>query len=436
MAKPEIFRKVSLERLSSPEQLDQLMQVTTARGWMGLATIAGLLVVAIAWSIVGSIPERIAGQGILLRSGGVFEVASQSGGRVVDLSVRVGDLISEGQVIARLAQPQLTEQIQQARTRLAEQRQQYAEMQRFAQRDQQLQSASFAERRANLQESIRASEATLATLREKVKTQEQLVEQGLITRQALLGTMQEYERAREGVRAYHNQLTELGVQSLQARNRTQQELEVRRGQLLEAQRDLAKLESDLNMQGQVVTPYSGRVLETMAEQGGVVERGNPILTVSLTGRAVKNLEAVVYVPSTHGKKIRPGMEIQIAPSTVKKEEFVYLLGRVTYVSDFPATPQGMQRVLKNSQLVNALSGQDAPYEVHADLVPDAGSPSQYRWSSSKGPPIQIQSGTLAAVNVVVTRRRPILMVLPQLNRARLAGGAPATGVAVNTAGPR
>ena len=64
----------------------------------------------------------------------------------------------------------------------------------------------------------------------------------------------------------------------------------------------------------------------------MVDRGQADPHASdLTGKAVKGLEAIVYIPSVHGKKIRPGMEVQIAPSTVKKEEFGYLLGTVTYV---------------------------------------------------------------------------------------------------------
>lgn len=435
MAKPEIFRKVALDRLSSPEQLDQLMQVTTSKGWMALATLGTLLVAAIAWSIVGSIPERIAGRGILLQSGGVFEVVSQSGGRVADLPIRVGDVITEGQVIARLAQPQLAEQIQQARTRAAELKVQYEEMRRFTDREAELQAISLAERQANLSKSIETAEVSLTALSEKIEVQDQLVGQGLITRQTLLNTIQEHARVKEAVRADQNQLTELRVQGLQAQNRRQQELQTRRNQLTEAQRELANLESDLDRQSQVTSAYSGRVLEVMAEQGGIVDRGSPILTVSLIGKATTNLQAVFYVPSAHGKKVKRGMEIQIAPSTVKKEEFGYLLARVTYVSDFPATQQGMQRVLKNSQLVNALSGNDAPYEIHADLIPDVGNPSQYRWSSSEGPPLSIQSGTLAAANIVVTRRRPILMVLPQLGQVDADdGGGDASRVGLSDGG--
>ena len=38
-----IFRQAALDRLSSPEQLDQLMQVTTPKSWMALVAFIVLL---------------------------------------------------------------------------------------------------------------------------------------------------------------------------------------------------------------------------------------------------------------------------------------------------------------------------------------------------------------------------------------------------------
>ncbi len=419
----DIFRKVALDRLASPEQLDQLMQVTTPRGWLALLAMGGLLAAAVAWSVFGSIPERVSGQGMLIRSGGVFEVVSQSGGRVTDLSVRVGDAITEGQVVARLSQQETVDQVQQARARVAELEAKHRQVTAFASRDVELQAVHLAQQRANLEQSIAAAETTLGALRQRMENEEQLVKQGLVTRQTLLATVQEHEQFREKVRAARSDLAQLRVQGEQLRAKAEADAQVSLFELSEGRRELARLESELERNSQVTSPYTGRVLEVMTEQGSVVDRGVAILTVDLSGKAVKNLEAVVYVPSVHGKKVKPGMEIQIAPSTVRKEEYGYLLGRVTYVSDFPATPQGMQRILKNPQLVTALSGEDAPYEVHADLLPDPGSLSRYRWSSSGGPPIRIQSGTLASANVVLERRRPIVMVIPQLRR-HTGGTAP------------
>lgn len=419
----DIFRSVALERLSSPEQLDQLMQVTTPRGWLGLAAMGGLLVTAAVWSVLGNIPERINGQGILIRSGGVLEVESPSGGRVADLAVRVGEVITEGQVVARIDQQDLVDQIRQARAQVANLEAEARRLAEFGDRDARLQSAYLERQRTNLRQSIAAGETSMRALQQKIDNEQQLVAQGLITRQALLSTVQEFEGVKEKVRASRSELLQLDVQALQVTSKKEEERQGNLAKLYEARRELERLENQHRSTSEVTSLYTGRVLELMTEQGSMVERGNPILTVDLTGKAVKNLEAVVYIPSVHGKKVKPGMEIQIAPSTVRKEEYGYLLGRVTYVSDFPVTPQGMRRVLKNEQLVSALSGTDAPYEVHADLLPDPSSSSSYRWSSSGGPPIRLQSGTLAGASIVVERRRPILMVIPQLRRTDEGGPA-------------
>jgi HlyD family secretion protein len=421
-AKKEIFRSVALERLSSPEQLDQLMQVTTPRGWLLLVGVGALLATALVWGVLGSVPERIAGQGIMIRSGGVLEVEAPGDGRVTDVAVRVGDVVSEGQVVARIQRQDLVLRIQQKRAEVAELGRRHQQQVQFGERDVQLQSAHRAQRREQLRASIDAGTSTLNALNEKIQNEERLVQQGLITRQVLLATTQQRDQAEERVRQARSELVQLDAEAGQVQNQTRQNGEESQTRLTAAERELAQMESELRTTSEVTSPYTGRVLEVIVEQGSMVDRGQPILIVDLTGKAVKGLEAILYIPSVHGKKIRPGMEVQIAPSTVKKEEFGYLLGTVTYVSDFPVTPQGMRRVLKNEQLVTALSGEDAPYEIHADLLPDPDNVSTYRWTSREGPPIRIQSGTLASAGVVVERRRPILMVIPQLRKHTAPAG--------------
>jgi hypothetical protein len=66
----KLFRKVALERLSSPEQLDQLMQVTGPKSWLALAALFALLVVVVVWGIFGSIAITVEGTGVLHTDGG------------------------------------------------------------------------------------------------------------------------------------------------------------------------------------------------------------------------------------------------------------------------------------------------------------------------------------------------------------------------------
>jgi hypothetical protein len=100
--KRSVFRRAALERLSSPEQLDQLMRVTTPRGWLALLALCALLVSATVWALWGRASEQVQGYGILIRAGGVTNLEARVPGLLSEIYVDVGDEIQGGQVIARI----------------------------------------------------------------------------------------------------------------------------------------------------------------------------------------------------------------------------------------------------------------------------------------------------------------------------------------------
>lgn len=411
-----VFRQVTLDRLTSPEQLDQLLQITDRRGWVALLALVVVLVTAVVWGILGTIPQNVAGTGILIKSGGVFEIIPLAGGRMTDVAVGVGDFVVEGQVVARIAQPELTERLREAKAVLADLRKQHDQLLEHGSSDVNLQSAFLTRQRATVEQAIASAEANLTWYREKIVIQEKLVQEGLLTKQTLLNTRQQGDATQEKISDGQSQLAQIAVRELELRNRHREEGHQSQLRIDQQERAVAELERDLKASTEVVAPHTGRILEIMTEQGAVVAHGQPIITLDLTGRTVKELEAVIYVPSVHGKRIRVGMPALIAPSVVKQEEYGFMLARVTFVSEFPATSRGMQRVLKNDKLVAGLAGADAPYEVHADLVVDPNTPSRYQWSSSRGPAVKIQSGTLVAAQITVEAQTPAEVVLPWIRK--------------------
>lgn len=61
----ELFRKVALERLSSPEQLDRLLRVTSARSWLLLLALLLLSGIAALWSFTGYLDKTVNGYGMV-----------------------------------------------------------------------------------------------------------------------------------------------------------------------------------------------------------------------------------------------------------------------------------------------------------------------------------------------------------------------------------
>ena len=63
-----LFRQASLERLSSPERLDELMKLVTLKAWLPLGTLGVLLGLGLLWSIFGRVPVTTHGRGLLVQA--------------------------------------------------------------------------------------------------------------------------------------------------------------------------------------------------------------------------------------------------------------------------------------------------------------------------------------------------------------------------------
>ena len=81
-----IFRKTSLERLSSPEQLDTIMRVTGAKRWLALAGMFLILGVAVIWGYAGTIDTKVSGSGVIVRAGTVLNVVASGSGLVTSIA--------------------------------------------------------------------------------------------------------------------------------------------------------------------------------------------------------------------------------------------------------------------------------------------------------------------------------------------------------------
>jgi len=406
-----IFRKVALERLSSPEQLDQLLRVTEPRGWLALGGLGAVIVASLGWAVFGSIPTEARGEGILLRRGGVSSLVAAEAGQVEELLVGVGDVIATGQVVARIRQEELLRQIQDSRDKLTDVRAEYRDLLRYAGEQRRLRERDLAQQRANLERSIRALEREVELARERVAVEQQLLADGLITKQTLLASEQRLNAAQDRLASARLERNGLELKRLEAEQEVDQQAATREAAIRDLELELRERQARLGETARVIAPRAGRVLELLVDRGDVVSPGTPLLNLEVVS---EELMAALFVPAESGKRVRPGMRVRVSPSTVKREEYGSMLGKVVWASDFPSTVRGMTRLLGNDALVQRLMEQGPLTQVNIALERDPETPTGYRWSSSIGPAVDISSGTLTSGDVVVREERPIRLLLPTL----------------------
>jgi HlyD family secretion protein len=179
------------------------------------------------------------------------------------------------------------------------------------------------------------------------------------------------------------------------------------------------LSAELDRGSRILSPAAGRVVEVKVSPGTVLTVGTPVIEIETAGRT---LEATIFMPPDRGKNVRPGMVVHVEPTMIVREEFGAIIGQVVAISEFPVTPQGMAADLHNDTLVKRFSQDGAPYAAKVRLEPDSTTTSGYRWSSGKGPPLRLSSGTLARAEVTTREQAPIELVIPALKRLSGVGG--------------
>lgn len=404
------FRAAALDRAASPEQFDHLVVITKPSDWIWAAVICLLLVAAIVWGIVGRIPTRVSGEGILISNGDrVVDAVSAAAGRLASVSVTVGDHVVKGQPIARIVQTDIEQKHSEAVAVLGEKQREYAVLAARVQSELAVKGQNFAKLEDALEQVIKATTQRVQFLMVDVRNLEDLLAKGYTTRKNLSDRREELTSAQQRLDDTRNQILKLRADKTDLETQRDRELRQAEFGLNEARRQVSATEESLSQNTQVISPIEGRVVEVKISTGSVLAVGTAVVEIESEGN---RLEAVIYIPPDQGKRIKPGMQVQLEPSTVKREEFGMMLGKVETVSDFPMTPQGMTAVLHNETLVTRFSHDGAPYAAKVVLEQDESTATGYRWAVGNGPNLRLTSGTLTRAEITTRHQRPLDLVIP------------------------
>ncbi|QVY64627.1 NHLP bacteriocin system secretion protein [Polaribacter sp. Q13] len=410
------FRKAALEKLSTPEKLDQLIKVTSPKAWISLCTIILVLGIGIGWSFLGNIKTKLNVVGVLL-GGEIHEVVTTAQGQLTSLKVIVGDSVNQGDIIATIEQPELFQQIEEVKASLKEREFELKQLSSFGNQDTRLQGELIQQQRNSIQLQIQSNIKNLEFLKNQLETENGLLGKGLITKSQVVNTEQQIESAKNSIESLKSQKMQTSSQKLNLGFDLQQKINLNKQRIAETIRNLIHLEERYDIQTNIRSSYSGEVVEVLTDTGVIVGQGASLFKLKNQSHITGNkLRGVLYIPSQDGKKIKKGMEALVVPSTIQPQEYGFMKGKVTYVSDFPITQKGMMMTVKNAQLVQGLLSGGALFEVYVEFEKDDKAFSGFKWTSAQGPQIAINEGTSCMGKITVKSEPPATMVVPALKK--------------------
>jgi HlyD family secretion protein len=396
------------------ERLDQLLTVTTARSWIGLATIAALIGVALAWSLIGRISSYVEGRGVFLRDNGRIASAAAAGpGTLSRVLVAKGDHVAAGQLVAQIASPELEQQVANLRALVAERESELQRQRSSTQADLDAKRAALRQRSAGLAQVQADAKRRVEAMKQRLADEQQLFDAQIVTRSAVLEIRSRLDQAQQDVASAGDQMIQLDLELRDAVVRGEQQVKNAEFALAEAQRQLSERLETVRVTAEVRSPVAGNVQEIQLRAGSLVARGQSILTLETEGQG---LTFIVFASLRDGEQIQPGQEVRISPNWTVREEEGTMLGSVSETSMLPITPDGLRSLLHSDDLVRHFSEAGPVFMVKIGLQPDPSTASGYAWTSSRGAPVKVESGSFGEAEVLVKSQRPISLAIPVLRR--------------------
>ncbi len=406
----DLFRDEAIRNLRSPEQLDMALKLTSPIGWLSLAVMFVIIAIVTVWGVVGSVPVQVNGMGVVLdRGGAVYSVIAPAAGRIDAIDVKVGQMVMKGARLAVLSLPSREAQLQDARRTLDNLQGQYDRQSAFSVKD-------VARRKVNMRDTITALSAKITAdknhlnfLQPLYEAQQEELEKGYITRKQLEETRSDIFATEQSVRDSRNKIAEARSAQVEFENQQRRTLAELEQQVITAENNLEEAKTFLETEKEIFSPVDGRVTEIDVKLGTLVKADGQVAVIEKSG---EDLELITYFEIGKGKKIHPGMRAEVAPSSIERDLYGSIRGKVDTVSDLPETQAGLMAVLGNQALVEKMMGAGAPIKVVITLDKDPKTFSGLKWSSSKGPPLRVTTGDTGFASVTVREERPINLVIP------------------------
>ncbi len=411
----KIFQKEALEKASSPDQIDDLMHVIQPRVWISIWAVLFLIIIAILWGFLGSIPTRVNGTGLILRSDMVGGIYARGNGELLSISVLEGDNVSKGQVIGRIRHPELQAEIENLEKHITELSKEINSKNKFNNNILEDEMHYIDQKYESIKISIAQNKEKQKILEERIMDQDELLKKGLITRQTYLNSLDELKKMEINENQLKSEFTEIEIEKARDTKGAQSSIFENRLVLQDQLRKMELLKIELDEAETIISNYDGIVLDQRAFVGSLVKQGSVIAVIEPNSGS-KEQRAIVFVPLKDARRLRPGMKGYIIPTVIKKEESGMIIGKVSHVCSYPLSYVGLVNMVSSDLLASEISKSGAQVFVKLDLEKDQEAYSGYRWTSGKGPDIKLKSGTQVDVNIIVKEQKPISLILPWLKK--------------------
>ncbi len=376
----ESHQKRSLEKLTSPDQIDRRLIIIRMPSWVALLCLFVLIISIVLWSIFGRIPMTANGMGIFFEPKAISLIPSQVEGFVSTIGVGQGDEVKQGEVLMVLRSPQMERAGKELQEKISFLEKEIVEIQRI-----ELQKNGI---------ELEHSQAIYALQQKRLQeiTSDPDQKQALYELQIAMENEEAHLRLIEEKIAHPKRITsELTLENLKEKESL----------LKEEMRSLT-----------IQAVEDGTVMLVDVLPGEEVTLGNNLIWFQKKIDREEPHFVYSFFPLKSGNPIKPGMQVHMQFQSVNPTLYGKMEGVVTRVIPFTATAKGiLLKSIPSETLKEYLTQEQATLVIEIAPV-RAKTLSGYRWTTPQGPPFSIAFGEVAHVEVFIEKRAPITYIIP------------------------
>ena len=411
-----IFRERAVDSASSPESINRVAPIVSARLWVLLAGAGAVVATFTAWGFFGSIPLTVRGTGILIEGSMVVAAEAPADGRIGDLLAKPGDRVEQGQVLAVVANPLLEAQRIDAENAAARLREQDANITAAEDVASAAFTASMNVRDSECRRRIDRAAAIALDFSKAVEVKRDLVRQGLLAESELLTIANATLEIERSLSEARSELLRIQADRTEASIRRQQDRQRRENGISDADALVGQLAARMSAERNVIAPRPGKLVQLTRSPGDVVHKGNTVAIISDAGDG--RLRCYAFFPLTEGKRVQKDMHAHVEPSIADRERFGVISSVVRDVEPVVGTRDSFLRIMNSPEVAQDIERRyGGTVSAVIDLEVDAASPTGLRWTGGVGYPKQLTPGTLCDVDVVTEDVAPISLLVPWLKQA-------------------
>lgn len=367
------------EAFSDREETSLPIYFAQAKNWVIVATILGILIALGIWSFAGRITTEVVGRSVSLSPSGVSLLRANGPGTVTDLFVQKEESVESGAPLAKIYNPSINALL-----------------------------TSIEDNKIKLEK----LEIELLLLCQMLENDRKLAEEGLIAKvifdQSKINVMDKQiaiEEAKNALDALYSSLEEASAVEHEEFHK------IKEGFQNQLYPDLQKIEAKLST---VHATKNGKILERLVKVGDIVDRKTSLFWMENSSPAIESEVFFSAVDADVTGRVRKGARVLIEPYIVNPQEYGAIIGEVVELQSYPSSKDQLLDTIGNQQIVDYLAGV-MPSPVMTLVVKPKINPknkSGLMWTSPKGPPFKIPTGTAAKIRVVIDEQPPISYLIP------------------------